>query len=191
MENTSNDNQNKGGRPATTDEQFQKWLDDMTPFLKLGETLNAAMEDAELLSSHETVIREKYRLGDWFARKIDAYRAYPGKLANNVIVKVVIQANEKIKQGLPVSEDEMKNVRFFAEKSRSAQPYFVNRQETAQAKPIEDLLDELDEKGDTINDVTTEIKKQVVEANPPVQNQEQAGDNGVVPTQPDATQTPA
>lgn len=161
---------NKDGRPQFPDEQYHKWLDDIAPFLKLGESLNAAIDDADL-HSHRDVLYRKYRLRDWFCDKIDAFRRYPGKLANNVLAKFVIQADTKIKQGIPVSEDEMKNVRFFAEKSRSAQEYFVNRQETATGKPIEDILDELDNEGGTINDVAEEASKQVVEANPPVQNQ--------------------
>lgn len=31
---------------------------------------------------HETVIREKYRLNDWFSRKVDAYRATPRENEN-------------------------------------------------------------------------------------------------------------
>jgi hypothetical protein len=134
---------NEPGRPAYTDEQYQQWLDDMTPFLKLGETLNSAIQSAGLLQHKDSIYR-KYRLKDEFCEKIDTFRAYPGKLANNILVKVLIQVDEKMKQGLPVSEDEMKNVRFYAEKSRSAQPYFVNRQETSQTKPIEEILDEFD-----------------------------------------------
>lgn len=176
----------------TTEEEFQKYLEDLAPFLKLGETLYAALDDAGMLN-HQTVIYEKYRLKDWFAQKVDAYRAYPGKLANNVLVKIVMDVSEAIKQDRSVSENQMKNVRFFAEKSRSAQPYFVNRTENADAKPIDDLLDNMEAKGEEglENDVAGEIKKQVVEAKPPIQNQEQTGQASDVQPQPDAAQAPA
>ena len=37
------------GRPELTEAEYQKMLDDMAPFLKLGHTLNSAIDDAALL----------------------------------------------------------------------------------------------------------------------------------------------
>lgn len=164
------------GAPVVSEEQYQKWLDEMAPFLKLGETLSSSIEDAGLFQ-HRASLYKKYRLKDWFADKVDAFRATPGKLAHNVLANMVKDAQEAQKQGRPVSEDTMKNVRFYAEKARVSQPYFVNRTETAEGQPIEDLLEEL-EKEDTVDDATSEAKKQMVEAQPPIQNQEQSGETG-------------
>lgn len=155
----------QAGRPPFTDEQYNKWLEDLRPFLKLGETLNLAIDDAGLHMHRDSIYR-KYRLKDWFCDMIDTWRAYPGKIANNILVKILFQVDEKIKQGISVSEDEMKNVRFFAEKSRSAQPYFVNRQETAPAKSVEEILTELDNNSDTgHDDVAEEAKKELERIN--------------------------
>jgi hypothetical protein len=134
------------GRPEYPEDQYQKWLDELAPFFKLGETLNSAIDDAGL-QKHRTTIYEKVRLGDWFSDKMETLQAIPGKLANNILVKRVMLVDEKIKQGLPITEEEMRDVRFIAEKHRSSQPYFVNRQEVAQSDPfkIEKLLDELED----------------------------------------------
>jgi len=69
---------NEPGRPPYTNEQYNKWLDDLRPFLKLGETLGEAVQDAGL-SQHRTTLYEKYRLKDDFSYWIDTWRAYPGK----------------------------------------------------------------------------------------------------------------
>lgn len=133
------------GRPEYTDDQYQTWLDDMTPFLKLGNSLYYALEKA-MLSKHKTVIYEKYRLKDWFSEKIDAFQRYPGEIVNSIFVRLVLMANDKVKQGLPLSDEEWRNLRFFAEKHRSSQPFFVSRQETKQIEPeeISQLLDDLE-----------------------------------------------
>lgn len=138
------------GRPEYSEDQYQKWFDELSPFFKLGETLNAAIEDAGL-QKHRTVLYEKVKLNDWFSDKMKVLQEYPGKIANNILVKRLMQVDEKIKQGLPVTEEEMRDVRFMAEKHRSSQPYFVNRQEIAQSDPlkIEKLLDDLEENNKT------------------------------------------
>lgn len=54
------------GRPLFTEEKYNKWLEDLRPFLKLGETLGEAMQDAGL-AQHRTTLYEKYRLKDEFS----------------------------------------------------------------------------------------------------------------------------
>jgi len=141
-------------------------LDDMAPFLKLGHTLNSAIDDAALLQ-HKGAIYNKYRLNDWFMQKIDIYRATPGVLANDILTKVLMDVNDRIKQGRPVTEDDMKNVRFMAEKHRTAQPYFVTRTETAEADPskVGKILDTMET---DYGFVGSEASKQMVAANTPV-----------------------
>lgn len=118
------------GRPEYSEEQYQRWFDELAPFFKLGETLNSAIEDAGL-QQHRTTLYEKSRLSDWFSYRMRALQTIPGKLVNNILVKRVMLVDEKIKQGLPITEEEMRDVRFVAEKHRSSQPYFTNRQEVA------------------------------------------------------------
>lgn len=133
------------GRPEYTDDQYKSWLDDMAPFLKIGNTLYYAIEKA-MLTQHKTVIYEKYRLKDWFSEKIDAYQRYPGEIINSIFVRLVLSVDERLKQGLPLEDEEWRNLRFFAEKHRSCQPFFVSRQEVAQIEPdkISLILDNLE-----------------------------------------------
>lgn len=167
------------GRPEYTDEQYQKWLDDMAPFLKAGNTLYYAMEKASLLQ-HQTTLYEKYRRKDWFSQKVDAYRRYPAELVNNIFYKIIDKVNDRLKNDQPITEDDMKNVRFFAEKHRTAQTFFVNRNENAEAdeSKVGKILDELEETN--YDYVGQQAKGQMVANDPPVQNQEQAGANSNV-----------
>jgi len=100
-------------------------------------------------------------------QKIDIYRATPGVLANDILTKVLMDVNDRIKQGRPVTEDDMKNVRFMAEKHRTAQPYFVTRTETAEADPskVGKILDTMET---DYGFVGSEASKQMVAANTPV-----------------------
>lgn len=175
------------GAPVITELQYQLWLDEMAPFFKMGETLNEAIDDAGL-ERHRGSLYKKWRLKDWFFHKVSAMQSQVGKLANNILVKTMMLVNEKIKQQLPITKDELDVVKFIAEKHRTSAPHFVNRTETATAKPIEELLDELEQGEDNIDDVASEAKKQMVEANTPVQNKEQAGSGGVVSPEPNAAQ---
>jgi hypothetical protein len=160
---------------------YQKCLDDMAPFLKLGHTLNSAIDDAGIVQ-HKTEVYTKYRLNDWFAQKVDNYRATPGILANDILTKVLMDVNDRIKQGRPVTEDDMKNVRFMAEKHRTAQPYFVTRTETAEADPskVGKILDTIET---DYGNLGLEASKQMVETNTPVQDKEQTGAVGDIPAE--------
>jgi len=144
------------GRPEYTDNQYKAWLDDMAPFLKIGNTLYYAIEKAVILQ-HKTVIYEKYRLKDWFSEKIDAYQRYPGEIINSIFVRLVLSVDERLKQGLPLTDEEWRNLRFFAEKHRSCQPFFVSRQEVSQVEPdkIGLILDNLER--DTIKTSYTDL----------------------------------
>lgn len=167
------------GRPEYTDADFEKMLDDMAPFLKMGETLHHAIEDAGL-EKQQATIYNKYRLNDWFSVKIDTYRSYPGKLVNNILTKTMIAINERIAQGLPLTDEDWRNVRFMAEKHRTTQAFFVNRTETAVADPakVGKILDTME--ATDYGTVGQEANKQMVAPNTPLQDKEQAGANSDV-----------
>lgn len=156
------------GRPELTEAEYQKCLDDMAPFLKLGHTLNSAIDDAAL-TQHRTALYEKYKLNDWFSYKIDAYRATPGIIVNDILTKVCMDVSDKIKQGRAITEDEMKNIRFMAEKHRTAQPFFVTRTETAESDPskVGKILDTIET---DYGNVGREASKQMVAHDAPVQD---------------------
>ncbi|OGG24120.1 hypothetical protein A3A79_02905 [Candidatus Gottesmanbacteria bacterium RIFCSPLOWO2_01_FULL_43_11b] len=137
------------GRPEYPDEQYQIWLTEMAPFLKIGNSLYFAIEKA-LLIKHKSAIYEKYRLKDWFSEKIDAFQRYPGEVVNSIFYRLILSIDEKVKIGQPVTDEEWRNLRFFAEKHRSCQPFFVSRQEVAQVEPddISQLLDDLEREND-------------------------------------------
>lgn len=139
------DTQNSNGRPEYTDEQYSGWLDEMVPFLKVGYSLYYAMDKA-LLLRHKDSIYRKYKLNDWFCEKIDAYRRYPGEIVNSIFARIIMTIDEKVKQGQLVNDEEWRNLRFFAEKHRSCQSFFVSRQEVAQVEPNEigKIIDELE-----------------------------------------------
>lgn len=133
------------GRPEYTDEQYLVWLDEMAPFLKMGNSLHFAIEKT-LLGKHKDSIYRKYRLGNWFCEKIEAFQRYPGEILNSIFSKLVLKIDDKFKQGLPIDDEEWRNLRFLAEKHRSCQSFFVTRHEVAQIEPgqISKLLDELE-----------------------------------------------
>lgn len=134
------------GRPEYTDEQYQRWLDLMAPYLKLASTLYWAMEKADILT-HRQAIYRKYRLNDWFCEKVDAYRRQIGEITNNATVRLLGQIDEKLKQDKPLLKDELDFIKWFAEKHRTAQPFFVTRTEQVikDDKDIGRILDVLEE----------------------------------------------
>src|SRR3989344_717007 len=136
---------NDTGRPEYTDGQYRVWLDEMTPFLKLGYSLYYAMDKA-LLLRHKDSIYRKFRLNDWFCEKIEAFQRYPGEIVNSIFSRLVLTVDDKMKHGATVSDEEWRNLRFFAEKHRSCQPFFVTRTETAQVDPdkVSRILDEME-----------------------------------------------
>jgi hypothetical protein len=136
---------NDNGRPEFPEEQYQKWLDEMSPFLKLGNTLYHAIEKADLTKHKDTIYR-KFRLNDWFCEKIEAFQRYPGEIVNSIFTRLIISIDEKVKQGSPISDEDWRNLRFFAEKHRSCQPFFVTRTETAHVEPdkVSKILDALE-----------------------------------------------
>lgn len=151
------------GRPPYSDSDYQGWLDEMAPYLKQGHSLNYAIFHAKL-DTHETTIREKYRLNDWFSRKVDSFQSYLGELINNVFFNEVAEAVEAQKQGRQLSDEQWRNMRFMAEKHRSSTRYFVSRQEIAtkqsDKQDIAQLLDILDG-GDSIDDVAETYAKEL------------------------------
>lgn len=181
-------NPSGNGRPVFTEEQYAKWLDDMRPFLRQGSSLYYSMDKAGLLT-HMFSIYEKYRAGDWFSQKVDALRATVGELINNVGFRVVERIHNRMIETdgkteiNPIEKDIWKTM---AEKHRSAQPFFVTRTETAEAD--DSKLGKIIESMDTTDydDVAREAEKQMVETEPPVQDQGQAGATGDVQAQPDA-----
>ena len=131
------------------DEQYQVWLNELAPFLKIGGSLYYAMDRAMLLQ-HKNVIYQKYRLKDWFREICDAYQLYPGEVVNSIFNRLILSINEKVERSEVVSNEEWRNLRFFADRHRSCRPFFVNRQETVQADPEPDkigmVIDSLDRK---------------------------------------------
>ena len=119
---------NEPGRPPHSEEQYQSWLDELSPFLKLGNSLSYAIEKAEL-TKHRTTLYEKYNLGDWFSDKVDIFMKMPGEIVNSIFTRMIGAIDEKIKQEQPLTAEDYKNLRFFAEKHRSCQPFFTNRTE--------------------------------------------------------------
>lgn len=150
------------GHPSYTDEQYQAWLDSMSTWLKNGSSLYYSLQQAGL-TQHKDSIYRKYRLKDWFCEKIDVFRQEPGELVNDAIVCLIRCITDKVKNKVALTSEENKMLMFYAEKSRAAQPFFVNRQETAPSKPIEDILGELDNNPDDGHDALAEHAQKELE----------------------------
>jgi hypothetical protein len=157
------------GRPAFTDDDYYMWLEDMKPFLKQGNSLYYCACKAGQ-ESHYGVILQKYKSGDWFSKKVDAYRAYPGELINDSLTRLIDGINEKIKKDMPLTEQETKILTFMAEKHRTSQPFFVSRTESAQAdeNKIGKVLDTIE--ASNYDTVRQKANEQMVAANEPVQD---------------------
>lgn len=168
-----------GGRPEYSDEQYKEWLNDLEPYLKKGNSLYYCCNRAGLQPHYASVLR-KYRLNDWFCQKVDAYRAYPGELANDTIITALMQIDTKLKTNAgSLTKDDIDILKLVAEKHRTAQPFFVTRTEAAVADPdkVGKVLDTIETDYDTVG---REAKKQMVATNAPVQDKGQTGPVGDV-----------
>lgn len=123
----------KTGRPEIKDDQFRAWLDEMRPFLVLGCSLDRAILKSGLIK-HRTTIYKKSKLGDWFTDEIDQLRSLPGENVNEAFARLISQILDKIKREEVLTRNEVDVLKHFSEKHRTAQPFFVSRTETAQAK---------------------------------------------------------
>ena len=65
----------------------------------------------------------------WFSDKVDIFMKMPGEIVNSIFTRMIGAIDEKIKQEQPLTAEDYKNLRFFAEKHRSCQPFFTNRTE--------------------------------------------------------------
>jgi hypothetical protein len=180
------------GRPSYTEEQYQKWLDDMASFLKAGNTLWYAMDKCALLQFKDTIY-SKYRLKDWFSEKVDAYRASLGEMINNTFFTLTKQITDKVKNeqtATGLTKEELDILKFMAEKHRTSQPFFVTRTETATVDPdkVGKILDNIET---DYNYVGSEAKRQMVAINAPIQNKEQTGADSNVSTQLPTAQAPS
>lgn len=123
------------GRPKTTDDEYQRWLEELKPFLTQGYSLNYAIEKAQL-SGHRTSVYEKYARKDWFSDKIDYFQGIIGELANNIAYKVIANAHAKIVQNsnYNLTKEEVRVVILVATKHRSSKSFFVTRTELAKTR---------------------------------------------------------
>lgn len=164
------------GAPIISDSQYKIWLEELRPHLELACSLHRACVKAGI-EDHYEICLIKYRLNDWFSKKVDAYRSLPGENVNEALTRRVNQLLNGIKREDVLSREELDLLKFFAEKHRTAQPFFVSRTETAEADPnqIGKILDDLEAPKSDYANLGSEIAKQGVEVDAPVQDQEQAG----------------
>jgi len=172
------------GRPAYTEEQYAIWLEEMRPHLELSNSLWRASQKAAI-ESHYTLLREKYALGDWFSAKVDAYRSIPGENGNEAEVRAVSKILDKIKREEPIDRVEADLLKHFNEKHRTAQPFFVTRTETAEAKreDVGKILDIIEGGGNEYDELGSEATKQMVEIDESIQDPKQSGNPGEIPTE--------
>ena len=156
MENTNN------GRPEYSDNQFEAWLEEMKSFLKLGNTLNYSIDKAGL-SKHRTTLYEKYKLNDWFSDKINRFRSYLGEIVNDIFAREILTIEEIQKQGRPISDEQWRNLRFFAEHHKSCASFFeenISKNQSANKEDIEALLNKIEKTN--YEELGLQAKKQLV-----------------------------
>lgn len=183
------------GAPVVADEQFQKWINAMHEWLRRGCTLWYAMDKADLLV-HKTVIYKKYKSNDpndvWFAEKIDKLRSTLGEMTNDLVFRVIENAKNRMIESptAQMTDNEVKITKLVAERHRTAQPFFVNRTETAEAddSKVGKILDDLGETD--YDELGSAAQKQMVATHPPVQNNGQAGQANNVQAKPSPAPTP-
>lgn len=126
---------NKVGPPSFSDQQFVIWLEDMRPFLRQGMSLNYSIDKAGL-TNHRTAIYDKARLKDWFNEQISRLQATITDLNNSAIFKIVDRVHARLAENSSAGIDpqEAKIMALVAEKHRTSQPFWVTRNETADAK---------------------------------------------------------
>lgn len=114
-------------------------------------------------------------------------------MTNDVVFTVVERAKNRLVESetAQLTDNEVKVIKIVAERHRTAQPFFVNRTETAEAddSKLGKVLDTLE--ATDYDQLGREAEKQVLAIDPPVQNQEQTGPAGDVQAQPDAAATPS
>ena len=162
------------GAPTITDAQFAKWLDEMSPFLVQGCSLYYAMDKTGLYK-HGTAIYEKYRLGDWFAQKINILRATVGELTNLIgyqVLKHLHTKNIETAGAYEMKPHEVAVWKTTAEKHRAAQPFYVSRVENVDVDDTKlgKIIETLD--NTNYDDMAREAQEQVVAIEPSVQGQE-------------------
>ena len=136
-------------------------------------------------------ILEKYKLNDWFSKKVDAYRASFGESINEALARETLRILNRAKKGDVLEREEIDVLKHMSDKHRTAQPFFVTRTETAQVddSKIGKILDTIE--STNYDEVAREARKQMVAANKPLQDQKQTGaDNNIPPEQP-TDQTPS
>lgn len=178
----------QGGRPPHDDDWYRARLDEMRPVLILGNSIRYAAEKSGN-ESHVWVLYEKYRANDWFAHKVDAWRAMPGEVINNSIISLVYDISDRVRLKQPITDNDVRILKLAAERHRSAQPYFANRIEEAPVEPAEvgKILDKVET--DYVQ-LGFEASKQMVALDAPVQDQKQIGPGGDVQTELPAAQAP-
>jgi len=159
------------GRPIISEDQYKLWLEELRPHLELACSLYRACTKAGLEEKYKR-ISEKYALNDWFSEKVDAYRRVLGENINEVLARITNKALDRAKRDETLTKEDVDVVKYMGEKHRTAQPFFVNRTETAQAKEGEvgKILDTIEQSD--YDKLGTEAKGQMVANDTPIQSQE-------------------
>lgn len=184
-------NPSGNGAPIISEEQYRIWLDDMRPYLRQGSSLNYAIEKADL-TKYLNRIYEKYRVGDWFSQRVDTLRSTVGELINNIGFKVIENLHNRMVETdgkTVIADHEAKMWKTMAEKHRTAQSFFVNRTETADAddSKLGKIIESLD-KSD-YDELAGEAQKQILANDASVQNQGQERSDSSVQAEPNPVET--
>jgi len=128
---------NLGGRPQTPEEQYEVWLEELRPFLVKGMKLYSACVNVGLEDKYYSCIYQKYRLRDWFSKKIHEYWNLFGDTINDFFANEVFRISDKQCRRERLTKEDLDIMKFMASNHRTAQPFFTRRVETRKAKDNE------------------------------------------------------
>lgn len=178
---------NETGRPAYDDDWYRARFDEMRPILCLGNSIRYAAEKMGI-GMHKNVLYQKYKESDWFRDKVDEYRASPGELINNIVIRLATNISDKVINEKPLDRNDIEIIKLVAEKHRSAQPFFVTKVETSEANP-DDVGKILDKIENDYGELGREAQKQMVADDAPVQDKGQTGKDSPIQSEPAAIAT--
>ncbi len=132
-------------RPRYSEEQYRIWLNELRPYLIQGNSLEYAINQANL-RKHRTTLYEKSRLKDWFSENLVRFKKTPGEIVNEIFSILITEINRKQQSGEEITKQEWKLLRYYAVRHKSCRPFFINRNEKylKPYKPKEYAFDNLE-----------------------------------------------
>lgn len=200
------------GRPALTTTELENILHKLEPHIKAGLSVPKAcnLEDIPVSTVYK-YINENVN----FMERIEAFKGFKAKLISNIFMHRLLKINDKIAivekirakmdeledvnqkklfldmiEGLDINGNDWGFLQWLALNDKSLRDEYGARQEITgkDGEPVSSILDKLEKPVKTdYAKLGLEARRQMVALDAPIQNQEQTGGTGDVPTEHNAT----